>query len=228
MLRRVPVSLALLALAAPVGAQVSGSVSVLSDYRYRGASLSDGKPAAQLHVGYDFVSGSYTGALVSSARVDDREGSELLTLMYFGKAWPLHDGWHWEAGAQYTAFARSSEYDHPELYAGIGTQRAGVRLHYADKYFGLRPGWYVEYDARRPLTEHWHFVAHAGVLRTIGGADNRYRRDWSVGLGLTRGDYEWQLSWIAATGGPTRDEEGYPAPGYGEEEGPVLRLTRSW
>lgn len=227
MLRRVLVSLVLLALAAPAGAQVSASVSVLSDYRYRGASLSDGKPAAQLHVGYDFVSGSYTGVLVSSVRVDDRERSELLALMYVGKVWTLHDDWHWEAGGQYTAFARSSEYDHPELYAGIGTQRAGVRLHYADNYFGRWPGWYIEYDARRPLSEHWHVLVHAGVLRTNGRADDAYRRDWSVGLGLTRSGYEWQLSWVAASGEPTREEE-YPAPGYAEDEGPVLRVTRGW
>jgi uncharacterized protein (TIGR02001 family) len=220
------VSFALLALAAPAGAQVSGSVSVLSDYRYRGASLSDGQPAVQLHLGYDFISGSYTGALLSSTRVDEREGSELLTLIYLGKAWRLHDDWHWELGAQYTAFARSSGYNHPELYAGIGTQHAGVRLHYADQYFGQRPGWYVEYDARRLLTERWHLVMHAGVLRTNGEADRPYRRDWSFGLGLAMKNYECQLLWVAAAG--TSLHEGYSTPGYGEDEGPVLRLARSW
>jgi uncharacterized protein (TIGR02001 family) len=224
-LRRVLVALALFVLAAPVGAQVSGSVSALSDYRYRGASLTDGKPALQVHLGYDFVAGSYAGVLVSNARGDDREGSELLTLVYLGKAWPLRGGWHWEVGAQYTAFARSGEYDHPELYAGIGLQRAGVRLHYSDNYFGRWPGWYLEYDARHPLSEHWHLVAHAGMLRTNGGAASAYRRDWSAGFGLTRSGYEWQLLWIAATGGPLH---GYSTPGYGEDEGPVLRLAYSW
>ena len=34
----------------PVHAQVSGSVGVVSDYRYRGYSLSDGDPAVQASV----------------------------------------------------------------------------------------------------------------------------------------------------------------------------------
>ena len=50
-------------------AQVSGSVTLVSDYRYRGISLSDGRPTAQLSVAYDRPDGWYMGAFASRVRL---------------------------------------------------------------------------------------------------------------------------------------------------------------
>src|SRR5690349_12947644 len=47
-------------------AQVSGSVALLSDYRFRGVSLSNGKPVAQAGVAYDAPQRWYAGGLVSA------------------------------------------------------------------------------------------------------------------------------------------------------------------
>ena len=49
-----------------VSARVSGSVAVVSDYLFRGVSLSEGRPAAQLNVNYDDASGWYAGGFASS------------------------------------------------------------------------------------------------------------------------------------------------------------------
>jgi uncharacterized protein (TIGR02001 family) len=223
-LRRVLVPLALLA-AAPADAQVFGSVSALSEYRYRGASLSDDRPVLQLHLGYDFAAGGYAGALLSNVRVDGR--SQAQALLYAGRTWTLRDDWHSEAGAQYTAFSRSGEYDHLELYAGFGSPHAGIRLHYANDYFGRLPAWYLEYDARDARSGPWHLVAHVGVLHANGSAGACCRQDWSFGVAVTQGDYEWQLAWNGAHGDLSH-ATGYTTPGYGSEEGPVLRVTRSW
>ncbi|GAB3361235.1 TorF family putative porin [Lysobacter tyrosinilyticus] len=224
MLRRVFLPL-LLVFAGPAIAQASGSVSVLSDYRYRGVSLSDDRPALQAHLGYDFAGGAYTGVQMSTVRVDDGGGGELQLLPYVGVVRPLPRGWHWELGGQYAAFLRSSEYDYPELFAGIGTESVAVRLHYAHDYFGQWPAWYAGFDGSHALSARWRVLAHAGVLRSSGGRQAQYRRDWSAGIGATFGDCELQLAWGDANGG---DHGRYALPGYGVDAGLVLRLTRNW
>lgn len=224
MSRQLLVPLALL-IAAPACAQVSGSVSVLTDYRYRGASLSDGRPALLVHAGYDFASGVYAGAQLASVRVDDEGGgAEAMVLAYFGRTGALPRDWHWDAGAQYAVFASSHEYDHGELYAGVGTRNAGIRLHYSDAYFGRGPAWYAQWDARRALSERWALLAHVGMTRIDEGRHAYNITDWTVGLGMTVGSHEVQLLWNGASGSPPYRL----VPGYGEHDGPSLRWTRTW
>ncbi|GAB3096926.1 hypothetical protein GCM10027159_16320 [Lysobacter terrae] len=213
--------------AAPACAQVSASVSAWSDYRYRGASLSDDAPALQAHVGYDFANDAFAGLLVSSVRVDESGSTEAMALAYAGRTWSLRGDWHVEAGIQYVAFTRSNEYDYAEAYAGLGRRDASVRLHYADDYFGYGPAWYAEYDLRHAFSEHWHWTAHAGLLRNDAGDGARQRRDGSLGVGLVRGGYEWELLWSVARGGSPMLAY-YGVPGYGADDGPLLRVTRSW
>jgi len=219
------VSLALLA-AGPACAQANGSVSVLSDYRYRGVSLSDGRPALQAQLGRDSDTGGYAGLQVSTVRLEQHIGDDLQLLPYAGVVRPLRGGWHWEAGVQYTAFLRSREYDYPEVFAGIGTEHAGVRIFYSNDYFGQWPAWYATFDGNHALSPRWRLLGHAGVLHSMGG-EVGYRRDWTLGLGLALRDYDLQLAW----GGVDADAHPHPryrAPGYREESGWVLRLTRGW
>jgi uncharacterized protein (TIGR02001 family) len=58
---------ALATLTAPVRAQVSGSVGLDSDYRYRGVSLSRSEPSARATVNYDAPERWYAGALATRA-----------------------------------------------------------------------------------------------------------------------------------------------------------------
>ena len=217
------VSLALLA-AGPACAQAGGSVSVLSDYRYRGVSLSDGRPSLQAQLGLDFDAGGYAGLQASTVRLEEHFSDDLQLLPYAGVVRPLHGGWHWEAGVQYTAFLRSGEYDYPEVFAGIGTGHAGVRIFYSNDYYGRWPAWYATFDGNRALSPRWRLLGHAGVLHSMGG-EVGYRRDWTLGLGLALRDYDLQLTWgdVDADAHPR-----YHPPGYGEEAGWVLRLTRNW
>ena len=192
------VPLALL-VAAPACAQVSGSVSLLTDYRYRGASLSDGRPAVLLEGGYDFSHGVYAGLLLASVRVDEeRGGGEAMALAYFGRTGALPRDWHWDVGAQYATFTHSHEYAHGELYAGIGTRNAGARLHYSNDYFGEGRAWYAQWDGRHALSEHWHVIAHGGMTWIEAGTRTQHLGDWAIGVGVTLRDHEVQLLWNGA------------------------------
>ena len=100
-----------------VSAQVSGSVAVVSDYLFRGVSLSEGRPAAQLNVNYDDASGWYAGGFASSVRLVADPGSHAQLIAYTGYARRLGSGLSFDAGASYAAFLQVAGYDYAELHA---------------------------------------------------------------------------------------------------------------
>lgn len=190
MLRAVFLLWALLS-AGPVLAQFSGNVGVLSDYRYRGISLSDGRPALQLGLGYDHASGAYAGVLASTLRYNGGR-SDTLLLPYLGYAWRLRAGLSAEIGAQYSRFVRAGHYDYAEFYAGLSWDRIGARAYYSPRYFGQSSSWYLELNGSHPLSERWRLFAHAGTLRVQGGAS---RYDLRLGVGCALRGVDLQLSW---------------------------------
>src|SRR3954462_13454357 len=58
------------AVAGSAAAQLSGTVAGVTDYRYRGVTFSDRRPAAQAGLTYDDASGWYAGAFGSTVRLD--------------------------------------------------------------------------------------------------------------------------------------------------------------
>src|SRR5205809_1401108 len=117
-------------------AQLSGSVSVVSDYRYRGISLSDNEPAAQLGVTYDDATGWYAGAFVSTTKsaAYDTRGAQLIS--FAGYAWRMPSGLSLDVGADYSVVTATPRYNYPEVYAGFAFQNVSARLYYAPRYFG--------------------------------------------------------------------------------------------
>jgi uncharacterized protein (TIGR02001 family) len=224
-------ALSLLLFTTAAGAQVSGSATLLSDYRYRGVTLSDGRPAAQVALAYDGKDGGYAGLLAASVRPDGQTRAQVLA--YLGIARPLRVGLDWEAGVEYSAIAGDTEYDYPEFYLGLASERSSLRLHYARHYFGQHlPVLYAELDHTWPLGGRWLLLAHLGLLRRGGPAHpedgGRYRTDARLGLGRDWHGYDLQLAWTIARGGL----EAYP---FGEsyESRParqawVLSVSRSW
>ena len=70
------VSLCFALIAANVSAQVSGSLTLVSDYRFRGVSLSHNNPAAQLGAVYDDARGWYAGAFAVRAFVSHPDSAQ--------------------------------------------------------------------------------------------------------------------------------------------------------
>jgi uncharacterized protein (TIGR02001 family) len=214
-------------------AQVAGSVAVVSDYRFRGASLSDGKPALQLGLGWEREDGWYAGAFASSVRLYAHADMQLLA--YLGYARRLRDGLSWEAGAEYATFRRYSTDNYPELYVGLASERLSGRLYYAPRYFGEDDAVvYVELNANQPLDAHWRLLGHVGWLQRLkhveAAADEaaqRRRVDARVGIGAAFGKFDLQLARIASDGSRGR-YSGYPEAAGGDEGAWVLSVSRAW
>src|SRR5882757_2484062 len=81
-------------------AQVSVTAVVESDYRFRGVSLTDGKPDFKLAIAYDHASGAYAGASVVIGKNDGDSRVEALGYVgYLGFAKRTGAGLTWDVGA---------------------------------------------------------------------------------------------------------------------------------
>ncbi|MEO6968324.1 MAG: TorF family putative porin [Rhodanobacteraceae bacterium] len=212
-------------------ARVSGSVALLTDYRYRGISLSDDSSAAQIDLDWSAPDGWYAGAFASSVRLAPYYHDDAQGLGYAGYARRIDADWNWEAGAAYAGFSRHHQYDYPEAYLGLVSAPLQFRIHYAPRYFGQGPPVvYAELDGARALTDHWRLLGHIGVLRRNGGAVDgvsRHRYDARAGVGARIGAFDLQLAWVAAGGGKYY-AFGYPSIRISRDNAVVLSVSRAW
>lgn len=144
-------------------------MSVVSDYRYRGVSLSDRQAAAQAAIAYDHVSGWYAGGFGSSTRIGSaHEEIGFQMLVYGGYASRLSSRSSWEAGVLRYAYPESREareYDFTEVYAGLASGGFSGRVFHSPDYLGFRQrSWYLQGAYVRSVSDAVSLYAQGGVL----------------------------------------------------------------
>jgi uncharacterized protein (TIGR02001 family) len=181
-------ALASLTLVATVaGAQVSGSASVVSDYRYRGVALTQGDPAAQLDIAYDHSSGLYAGGFASNVKFYSHAPEQAQLVGYGGYAWRLQRGWSVDTGASFSDFTNDADYRYFELHTGIATESVSARVYYSPNYFGGSiHSVYAELNGSYRLFDPFKLIGHAGLLKTFSGATDQAggtspHADWLAG-----------------------------------------------
>ena len=183
-------------------AQISGTASVLSDYRYRGITLSGKKPAAQLGVTYDDPLGWYVGAFGSTTQFTPPLGSGSQAMVFAGFASRLPSGISLEAGGDYSMFDNAARYNYGEAFFGMTSENLSARVHYSPRYYGLRSNAvYGEINYAQPLIDRVRLFLHAGFLRA--GEDSGYgsgpdRRIWDgrIGCGVEFDLFHLELAWV--------------------------------
>lgn len=161
-------ALGVLALLVPgtVTAQVSGNVALLSDYRFRGESLTEGRPALQAGVNYDHSSGLFLGGLVSNVRIDP-DVAGLSALLYGGYTRPINERASWDVGVVTYVFPHPSMgpgYDYTEAFVGASFETLSSRLYYTNSYFGAGQAVYLELNGTRPINDRIGLTGHIGYL----------------------------------------------------------------
>ena len=227
MLRR-PVALAALVWTADALSQVSGSVALLSDYRFRGLSLTGNRPALQATVVYDHPGGAYAGLFASNVRL--ATGTSLQGIGFAGYAMRLDDRFDIDVGASWSGFSGGHDLDYGEIHAGAAYQGFRARLSYAPAYFGEHHGaWYFEASSTYALGGPFSALAHAGVLHVESGGYTYYEAARTVGdarLGIAaRFDATTaRLEWV----GISTVGYAYPVAGDKRRNSVVLSVTRSF
>jgi len=224
------VGLWFLFVSADVFAQFSGSASVVSDYRFRGISLSHHKPAAQIALAYDDASGWYGGAFASTVQLGDATSREVQAVSFVGYAKRDPSGLSWEAGADYSVVTGDRSYSYAEAYAGVAFENVSARLYYAPRYFGQDSNAiYGEINASHPLVDRVRLIAHGGAL--WNNSEDSYNRrpdhrvfDGSVGVALDLDPFNVQLAWVGISSHNTL----YPVATTGRRNSIVLVLSRSF
>ncbi len=176
------------------------SLTIESDYRFRGVSLSRDKPSLRVGLAHDDASGWYAG--LSAAMIEIERGSREVQLIgYAGIARraSYRAAAHWELGATATRFGGRGDYDYVELIAGWIEPRWSARLHWSPDYFGAgRQSLYAEWNGGWAIDEPrlprpLRLFAHAGALR-VGG--ERTRLDARAGASVAFDGFDVQLAWV--------------------------------
>jgi uncharacterized protein (TIGR02001 family) len=216
--------------AANVSAQVSGSLTLVSDYRFRGVSLSHNRPAVQLGAVYDDARGWYAGAFASTVQFAYPSSRELQTTTFVGYVWRFPSGLSSEVGTDYSAFTGAGGYSYPEVYWGIAYENLSGRLYYAPRYFAQdSDAVYGEVNGAQPLLDRVRLLAHAGVLRdstenVYTGRAVHHVVDARVGVGVDFDQFSVQLNWV----GSSSANAVYPVTGTRGRNAAVLSLFRSF
>ena len=196
--------------AAPARAEVGATASLFSDLRFRGYSLSEGRPVAILDLAYDDPYGLYADAAGTSVFRSD--GPAPLALQVTGGyAKRLKSGTTLDFGVTHSTYSSYSSdvrgNSYTELYAGIARGALSSRLFLSPHYFGSGV-WsaYGEVDAHVSPAPRWDVDGHIGVqvpLHAPYGDSYRPELDWRVGVTRELGRLSLHAAWSA--GAPGRD-----------------------
>ena len=204
-------------------AQLGATLSLDSDYRYRGVSLSDEEPSVRATLNYDAPERWYAGLSVTRAALAFVD-TYVQLIGYGGWVAPPVDGTSIELGLFGTTFVGASGYDFAEAYAGLLGERWSARLSYSPNYYGRHVQTaYVEFAAHAPIGRQGRIFGHVGALIPLSAAtadSGTTRFDASVGAGWTVGRFDLHVAAVGATGqGP------YPAAYHGRRGTVVAGVT---
>ncbi len=213
-----------------VDAQISGTASAVSDYRYRGITLSDRKPAAQIGFTYDDPLGWYAGAFGSTVRLAPPAGVNFQAIAFGGYATRLASGIALEAGGDYSAFTGAAYDDYGEIFVGAATESVSARIYYSPKYFGQSSNAvYGEINASQLLFGSVRLLVHAGYLRTryetgYRTSSAQHAVDGRIGVGVDFDPFHVELAWV----GVSTDDAAYRITGSNSPNTVVLTLSCSF
>jgi uncharacterized protein (TIGR02001 family) len=192
--------------AAPATAEVGTAVSIFSDARFRGYSLSSEHPVGILDLSYDEPSGVYAGASASVV-ASSAEGLRPLGLqLNGGYAKRLSTDIALDAGITHSAYARYSSRgranSYTEAYAGVRYKFLTSRVYFSPHYFEAGT-WtaYGELNGSFGVTRKLSLDGHAGLLVPVRNREPRELRpqyDWQFGLTRRFGPVSVRAAWTGA------------------------------
>lgn len=166
---------------------ISFSLAAVSDYRFRGLSLSDKDPAFQPSVTVNHDSGLYVSVWGSNIAHNDGDDIEVdLTAGFSRDVGNVNIN----GGAIYYLYPGVSDLNYVELFGSIGTGigKSNVMLNVAyapsQKNIGDTDNFYVAVSGTHPLTEK---LTLNGSIGLEDGAFANNKKDWSIGADYDAG-----------------------------------------
>lgn len=203
------VSIAIAAVLGPgnAAAQIAVGMALKSDERFRGRSLSDGRPVVTLDVSFDSKDGAYLGGSATANLTGEERAGLQGVRAYAGYATQTASGIGLDAGIVAYRFTRRYSGDradrYVEAYAGISRGALSGYLRFSPHYLGQRaPVIYAEIGAGREVAPKWRLNGHLGILVQTSGppglGGRRSRYDTRIGISRTINSFEIQAAWTFA------------------------------
>ncbi len=192
---------------------VSGSVTVTSNYMFRGVTQSSGDPALQAGVTVAHEGGFYAGFWGSSIDFGDGE-SELELDPFIGYGGALGENTTFDLNVTYYGYPgtpSSWDYEFVEFAAGLahdfGVAKIGVKAAYSPDFFGgTGDAFWLGGNLAVPFTEWLSASGNIGyqwVDEDYGGTDYMH---YDIGLTATWHDVSFDIRYVG-TDLDTVDEE---------------------
>jgi uncharacterized protein (TIGR02001 family) len=197
--------------AALANAEITGTVTAVSDYNFRGVSLSASDPALQGSIDWASESGFYAGAWASNIDYGDGYDGNIELDLYGGFAGEFSEGFGYDLGIVWYLYPDSSENrsrcrdlgrdceisDYPEIYAGVTWQWLELKQWYTNDYSGTdEDGWYTEANGTFELPADFGLNLHVGYNYGDVFDDTEFM-DYSIGVSYTLGNFDLGLAWVA-------------------------------
>ena len=194
-------------------AEISGNVTLASDYRFRGVSQTDNQMALQGGLDWSHASGFYVGTWASNVDSNFFSGTSTDPQL----EWDLYVGYSGELGAigydvgviRYI-YPGYDDANTTELHVGVSyslsdSVSVGADLYYSPElnFIGIdESAWYFAVNAEVGLAQGFTFSASVG--RSFGDAYDTAATDaytdWSVGVSKDVAGVTLGLSWIGTDG----------------------------
>ncbi|HKZ73633.1 MAG TPA: TorF family putative porin [Steroidobacteraceae bacterium] len=183
-------------------AQFSSTVTLTSDYDFRGYSQSAKDPALQGSLDYALPNGFAVGAWASNVDFGDSVDGDIELDLYGNYTGEINDKTSWVAGFVYYLYPGSDASatkvaigEYPEYYAGINAGPLSFKQWYSNDLYELdEDGWYTEGNATIELPQSFLLLLHAGYswgdYWDLAGGEIF---DYSVGVGYAIKNFSLNL-----------------------------------
>lgn len=175
-------------------AEVTGTVTAISDYDFRGITQTSQDPALQGSVDFAHDSGFYAGAWASNVDFGDCCDENVEVDLYGG--YRGGETVTYDVGLVYYAYPGADDIDYTEIYAGLGWNWLSGKIWYSPDYVNAGDS-AMYYEANGT----WELPANFGATAHVGYSDGDYwdgseYTDWSVGVTYALGNFTLGLKWV--------------------------------
>lgn len=160
--------------------ELSGSITLASEYVFRGQKLSDGNPAVQAGIDYEHDAGAFLGAWASTVDLQSPSGRRDAELDYY-LGWQFSGESRFRAALSlvhytYPGQTTSFDYDYTEaLVTASWGNRYSLEFGYTDDVYGFGvSASHIELRADWPLRNAWVVSAGLGANDLDNLGSSRY------------------------------------------------------
>ena len=186
--------------AAPAPSPITGNMSLVSEYRFRGIDQTFGKPALQGGFDYAHPSGIYLGNWNSNVNPSAGFNGANLEMDFYGGYKHAFGDFGIDVGGIYYYYPGSnSTVDNKEIYLGGSWKFLSVKYYHSiDDYFSVpntKNSWYLDFGLNYDLGSGWGLVAHYGIFEFKNLPAGDYN-DWKLGITKDVGGYLFGATYV--------------------------------